>query len=102
MTVLKRLAEGTAVSKAADAAMMDVLRAQKFNDGIPAGLPKGTPVAHKTGSITNVNHDAAVVMPPGRAPFVLVVMTSGLGPDRAARALTAEIARIAYRHVCEP
>ncbi|WP_337175730.1 serine hydrolase [Paludisphaera sp.] len=102
MTILRRLAEGTAVSKSADAAMMDVLRAQKFNDGIPAGLPEGTPVAHKTGSITNVYHDAAVVEPPGRAPFVLVVMTRGLGPQPAARALAADVARIAYRHVRNP
>lgn len=102
MTILKRLAEGTAVSKAADAAMMDVLRAQKFNSGIPAGLPKGTPVAHKTGSFEGVYHDAAVVEPAGRAPFVLVVMTRHVpDDDPKARELAAEIARIAYRHVCE-
>lgn len=102
MTILKRLAEGTAVSKAADAAMMDVLRAQKFNNGIPAGLPKGTPVAHKTGSFAGVYHDAAVVEPAGRAPFVLVVMTRNVpDDDPKARELAAEIARIAYRHVCE-
>ncbi|OJW18976.1 MAG: hypothetical protein BGO49_17885 [Planctomycetales bacterium 71-10] len=102
MTILKRLAEGTAVSKAADAAMMDVLRAQKFNNGIPAGLPEGTPVAHKTGSFAGVYHDAAVVEPAGRAPFVLVVMTRHVpDDDPKARELAAEIARIAYRHVCE-
>ncbi len=102
MTILTRLAEGTAVSKTADAAMMDVLRAQKFNNGIPAGLPKGTPVAHKTGSFAGVYHDAAVVEPPGRPPFVLVVMTRYVpDDDPKARELAAEIARIAYRHVCE-
>lgn len=100
MTILARLAEGTAVSKSADAAMLDVLRAQKFNDGIPAGLPKGTPVAHKTGSITKVNHDAAVVEPAGRKPFVLVVMTRGIESDRAARKLIAAIAAAAYDEVC--
>ncbi|MDG3007983.1 serine hydrolase [Paludisphaera mucosa] len=99
MTILGRLAEGTAVSKAASAAMLDVLRAQKFNDGIPAGLPKGVSVAHKTGSITNVYHDAAVVEPAGRRPFVLVVMTRGIEADRAAPKLAAEIARVAYETV---
>lgn len=102
MTILMRLAEGTAVSQAADAAMMDVLRAQKFNSGIPAGLPKGIPVAHKTGSFAGVYHDAAIVEPPGRRPFVLVVMTRYVpDDDPKARELAAEIARIAYRHLCE-
>ena len=99
MTILTRLAEGTAVSKTADAAMMDVLRAQKFNNGIPAGLPKGTVVAHKTGSFAGVYHDAAVVEPPGRKPFVLVVMTRGIKPDDDARKVVAEIARAAYQEV---
>ena len=48
---------------------------QEFNDEIPAGLPPGTRVAHKTGSITGVLHDAAIVYPPGRSPYVLVVLT---------------------------
>lgn len=99
MTILKRLAEGTAVSKAADAAMMDVLRAQKFNDGIPAGV-RGMRVAHKTGSFAGVYHDAAVVEPAGRRPFVLVVMTRYVpDDDPKARELAAEIARIASRHI---
>jgi beta-lactamase class A len=99
MTILTRLAEGTAVSKTADAAMMDVLRSQKFNNGIPAGLPKGTIVAHKTGSFTNVYHDAGVVEPAGRKPFVLVVMTRGPEFDHAGRKLVADIARAAYEEV---
>ena len=50
MTILARLAEGSAVSETASDEMLGVLRGQKFNEGIPAGLPPGTPVAHKTGS----------------------------------------------------
>ncbi|AMV40639.1 serine hydrolase [Planctomyces sp. SH-PL62] len=99
MTVLTRLAERTAVSKSASEAMLEVLRAQKFNEGVPALLPEGTIVAHKTGSITRINHDAAIVEPPGRKPFVLVVMTRGIEADRDARRLIAEIARAAYDHV---
>lgn len=99
MTVLTRLADRTAVSKSASEAMLVVLRAQKFNEGVPALLPRGTIVAHKTGSITRINHDAAIVEPPGRKPFVLVVMTRGIEADRDARRLIAEIARAAYDHV---
>jgi beta-lactamase class A len=96
MTILARLAEGSAVSKSASAEMLDVLRAQKFNEGIPAGLPKGTAVAHKTGSFQGVYHDAGVVELPGRKPFVLVVLTRGIQDEPAAHNLVAAIARLAY------
>jgi len=96
MTILRRLAEHTAVSKAADEAMLDVLRAQEFNDGIPAGLPEGTVVAHKTGSFAGVSHDAGIVEPPGRKPYVLVVMTRGIASGADARRLIAAISEAAY------
>jgi beta-lactamase class A len=96
MTILARLAEGSAVSKSASAEMLDVLRGQKFNEGIPAGLPRGTAVAHKTGSFQGVYHDAGVVELPGRKPFVLVVLTRGIQDEPAAHTLVAAIARLAY------
>ena len=62
--------------------MTDLLAAQEFTDRIPAGLPRGVRVANKTGWITAIDHDAAIVYPPGRAPYVLVVLTRGFA-DRA-------------------
>ncbi len=97
-TLLEALAEGRAVSAPASAEMLGVLRDQKFREGIPAGLPPGTPVAHKTGSIRAVYHDAAVVEPPGRKPFVLVVLTRGIDDESAAHKLVADIARAAFEH----
>lgn len=76
--------------------MIDILAAQEFNDEIPAGLPKGTRVAHKTGWITGVTHDAAIVYPPDRKPYVLVVLTKGI-PDRpVAQRLIADISRLVW------
>jgi beta-lactamase class A len=59
-------------------------------------LPKGFKVAHKTGSITKHNHDAALVFPPNRKPFVLVVLTRGIEDEKASHQLIADITRIAY------
>lgn len=76
----------------AAADMRDILLAQEHNDGIPAALPPGTRVAHKTGSITKISHDAALVFPPGRSPYVLVVLTRGFAKGSDADAVIREVA----------
>jgi beta-lactamase class A len=77
--------------------MLGILERQEFNDEIPAGLPSGTRVAHKTGQISGVLHDAAIVFPPeGRAPFILVVLTRGVADEKLARALIQDVARYAW------
>ncbi len=94
--LLRAIGTNRAASKEACGWMRDVLFAQAFNSAIPAGLPKGTRVAHKTGDITRVEHDAALVYPERGAPYVLVVLTSGIENQDAARALIADIARIVH------
>ncbi len=89
--VLNAIARGQAVSKTASARMVEVLAAQKFNDGIPQGLPPGVKVAHKTGTITGVHHDAAIVL--GDQPCVLVVLTRGIEKESDSDALIARITR---------
>jgi beta-lactamase class A len=86
-----RIASGTAVSARADEEMMSILRRQKFNDAIPAGLPSGTSVAHKTGNITGIHHDAGVVL--GPHPYVLVVLVRGIQDQKVSGALIAAISR---------
>jgi len=89
--LLNAIARGAAVSKSASELMVEVLAAQKFNDGIPQGVPPGTKVAHKTGTITRVHHDAAIVY--GARPCVLVVLTRGIEKEADSDALIARITR---------
>lgn len=76
--------------------MLEILSAQEFDDGIPSGLPAGTRVAHKTGWITGIDHDGAIVMPPDRPPFVLVVLTRGYADRATAARLQGDLARIVW------
>jgi beta-lactamase class A len=94
--ILRALERYEAAGPTSTAFMREVLRRQAFNDQIPAGLPAGTPVAHKTGQITATLHDAAIVYPPGLAPFVLVVLTRDIPDQRVAERLTADLASIVW------
>lgn len=96
MTILVRLARREVVSRQASEEMIAILRAQKFAEGIPAGLPAGVAVAHKTGAFTGIYHDAAIVEPPHGKPFVLVVLTRGIKEAPRAHKLVAGIARAVY------
>src|SRR5882724_6331205 len=96
MIILRLIAERRAVSAKASADMIKIMLDQRFNEGIPAGLPQKARVSHKTGSITRINHDAAIVYPSGRKPYVLVVLTRGIEDEKLAHQLIADISRMIY------
>ncbi len=50
-------------------------------------------MAHKTGWITAVDHDGGIVMPPGEAHYVLVVLTSGVEDESVTRRAAADVSR---------
>jgi beta-lactamase class A len=100
--LLEAIETRRAASPKSCAEMLGILGRQEFNEEIPAGLPPGTRVSHKTGSITGVLHDAALVYPAGRGPYVLVVLTRAIPDEKVARALIVDLSRIVYEHVARP
>lgn len=95
--LLEALARGEAVDAASSKEMVRILEGQTFNEGIPAGLPPGVPVAHKTGEITKIHHDGAIVF--AARPYVLVILVGGLSDKRASAALMAGISKRIYESV---
>ena len=97
LVLFERLGHRRAVDPKADAAMIAVLKRQKFNDAIPAGLPPGPPsvdVAHKTGNITRIHHDAGLVL--AKRPYVLVILVRGIQEQKESAALMASISKTVY------
>lgn len=99
MFLLRLIAENKFINGRVCAKMVEILSSQRFNDGIPAGLPAATRVAHKTGNITKHNHDAAIVYAPGRKPYMIVVLTKGIAEQKRSAKLIADISRVVYQAV---
>jgi len=93
--LLEAIAKETAVDAASSQEMIAILKRQKFNEGIPSGVPSGISVAHKTGEITKIHHDAAIVF--ANRPYVLVILVRGLADIKQSAALMAQINRELYR-----
>jgi beta-lactamase class A len=92
LKLLRLIAEGKAYSQKACDEMLDILLEQQYRSGIPAGLPKAARVAHKTGNISTVHHDAGIVYLEGRKPYVLVILTQFPAEQGRGRAV-AEVSR---------
>jgi beta-lactamase class A len=75
LKLLRLIAEERAYSKQACEEMLKIMLDQQYRSGIPAGLPKAARVAHKTGNISTVHHDAGIVFLENRKPYVLVILT---------------------------
>jgi beta-lactamase class A len=96
LTIFRAIAEGRAVGPTDDRAMIDVLLHQQFRDKIPALLPEGVRVAHKTGNITGVEHDSGLLFLPDGRTIVMVILSRGWADQRAAKSAIAKVARALY------
>ena len=73
-TLLTLLAKRQLISAAASDRMLARLERQQINDRLPAALPQGVVVAHKTGNLPGLTHDAGIIFTPS-GPRVVVAMT---------------------------
>jgi len=81
---LQFLATGQLADRDSCEEILSILRAQQFNDAIPRGLPADVTVAHKSGWVDGIAHDAAVIYAADSLPFVFVMCTtSGLSASAA-------------------
>ncbi|MCH7838183.1 MAG: serine hydrolase [Chloroflexi bacterium] len=92
--LMEMIARRQAVSETASDEMLALLSDTYFNDRLPALLPEGTRVAHKTGSWSNASHDAGIVYSPA-ATYVIVVLTD-FGYSDEGTAAIARISRAVY------
>ena len=87
---------GTIVSSRHCRAMVAIMLGQTDRDGIPAALPRGTPVANKTGAVEGTLNDIAIVEPYGDSPYILAIMTADAYDSSAAYSAIHAVTRATY------
>jgi len=99
MIIYDKIAKGEILSEESHKKIIDILLNQKFNDIIPAKLPKDIKVAHKTGSITNVEHDSGIVFLPDGRKYVLVLLSKDLPNNNYGKEVLSKVSNIIYENL---
>lgn len=86
--------QGRGLSEASREGVVDTLRRQQLNSRIPAGLPHGTIVAHKTGSLAGVRNDAGIVY--AQQPYVIALYSKNLADERKGEQALVEISAVIW------
>ena len=81
--------------------MHEILERQKRNDMIGKDFPSGVRVAHKTGELDGILHDAAIVYAP-RGNFILVCLSDQVSDKEAAKKIWASMALEILKIYSEP
>lgn len=96
MLIFEKIAQNKVIDKKSCEEMRKILFDQKFNEIIPEKLPKNVKVAHKTGSITGVQHDSGIVYLPDGRKYVLVLLSKKLKNADAGVKVLSEVSEMIY------
>jgi beta-lactamase class A len=99
MLIAEALVAKRVVSKQACDEMIEVLLKQEHREKLPARLPATVKIAHKTGSITGVEHDFGIVFLPDKSQYVVAILSKELKSNEGGIKTIADISRLIYDHV---
>lgn len=103
LAALRAIVGSPLLSPESSTRMIEILLAQQFAGTIAPGLPEpirgAARVAHKTGDISTVSHDAGIVMLPGRPPYIVVLFTESDGDARLRTETAARASSAVYESI---
>lgn len=94
-TLCDAIERGIGLSASSRDGVIDIMKRQKFNERIPAGVPEGIEIAHKTGSIRGVRNDSGIVYAPS-GPYVISLYSKHLENEKAGVEALAELSRLVW------
>ena len=97
MRLLEIVYNGEMHSPRSREAVMDILNRQQAMTIIPAELPLGTDVAHKTGGVPTVRCDVGIVFSPS-GPYIIAIMAKHVTDAKSIDRSLASVSRAVYDH----
>src|SRR3989344_1609980 len=91
----EKLYKGQLASPENTTKMIEVLKRQQLNDGLPKLLPDAT-IAHKTGDLDFFKHDTGIVFHP-KGDYIIVIMSESNSPLGAQQRIS-EISKSVYQY----
>ena len=99
LKVYEALGKDEIISESACRDMLEILLAQKFNNIIPAKLPKELKIAHKTGAAAGARHDTGIIILPNGHEYVLILLSKDLPSREIGIEVLSEISLMVYKYV---
>jgi len=94
--VMRAIASRQIVDESSSEEMMKILMEQIYVEKIPALLPDSVKVANKTGHITRIDHDSAILVVNGEPRYIMVVLTKGIVAHNEAKRIISHISKLVY------
>jgi beta-lactamase class A len=95
--IFSRLYNNTLNSPSSNTAFLDLLKGQQLNNQLPTGLPAGTVIAHKTGTIDGYIHDSGIIYGP-KANYIVVMMSGPWGTPASANSEFQSLSSQLWNH----
>lgn len=103
LALLAAIDRGGALNPESRAVLLDTMtRTSTGRNRIRAGLPEGTLVAHKTGTLAGVTDDVGIVRLPDGRHLAMVVFVAGPEGHAVQSTLIAQVARVLYDGYSQP
>jgi beta-lactamase class A len=99
MKIYEAIGKEEIISPEVCSEMTNILLDQQFNEIIPALLPDDVKVAHKTGSITGVQHDSGIIILPNGHKYILILLSKDLESREKGIQTLSKISQLVYAYV---
>ncbi|MGV8980497.1 serine hydrolase [Clostridium sp.] len=96
--LLELMNKGQLINSSCSDMMLDIMKMQLDNSMMSVNLDEKIIVAHKTGSLTNINHDAGIVYTKYKN-YIFIMLTFDATCDSYARDIIGKVSKIAYEYL---